>query len=154
MTQAEYATMKNFGPDEGMTIGGKIADEVGSISYDFMDRLDWCVSKAKKEFGEGDGRFIVHCFVRGQHSTTGYHPRGRACDGHFKGLARIETFAVFAIAGFGGIGIYQDGNGPVYWHVDDRQYKNGLYWVRANYIYNYELLTFGGMVLREDVENG
>jgi len=79
---------------------------------------------AVKEFHktlDNDMMICIHCGVEGQHSATGFHPKGMAIDVHFEKFESIVQPAVVIhhLLRYwqGGIGVYTNWNNPGF-HLD------------------------------------
>ena len=85
----------------------------------------------------------IHCGVEGQHSSTGFHPRGMAVDLHFeKGglIVQPEAMLLLLIKKWkGGIGIYTHWNNPGF-HLDIGPIRT--WWKRSDSEYNLTLTEF------------
>ncbi len=137
MTEEQYKKLDNFGWDERDIKGRLLRDQIGRLSTLFMSRLDHAISDVKQLYGKDEGQFIVYDFVSDVHNPEGYHPRGRAIDGAFRGLDLFQTFLIFDWWRFGGIGIYPYTLPDKIVHVDDRDSFRASRWVRTKegYIY-------------------
>lgn len=137
MTEKQFKDLDNFGWNECDIHGRLLRDQLGRLNGMFMTRLDSAISDAKQLYGSVQGQFIVYDFVLDVHNPEGYHPRGRAIDGAFRGLDLFQTFLIFDWWRFGGIGIYPYTLPDKIVHVDDRDSYRALRWVRTKdgYIY-------------------
>ncbi len=86
MTEPEFELLDNFNWNEKTVNGGFIRDEIYLLNADYMDRLDWAVSRAKESHGPIAGQFVIYYLTKGSHVEHSYHYQGRAADGYFKGL--------------------------------------------------------------------
>ena len=149
MTEQQYRSFNNFGWYERDIHGRLLRDQIEGLEFTFVHRLDQAISDAKAHFGRKNGQFKIYDFMLDEHSPDGYHPRGRAGDGAFRGLNLFEAYIVFDRWLFGGIGIYLDTKPDKIVHVDDRrQYRNSR-WVRREGVYFYEPTVLAGELKKE-----
>lgn len=140
MTEQEYRKLFNFSWNEKDIRGAYLRDQYQDLDLFFMLQLDFMISKAKAEYGAKAGQFKVYDFTLYKHSDNSYHYLGRAGDGAFRGLDLTESFIMAQYAQFTGIGIYPDTTPGQIIHVDNRNYKHTLMWVKeAGKEYNYSL---------------
>lgn len=127
MTKQEIERLKNFTLSEKDTSGRLIFAEYKAINPALMFRADWMVSYAKSEFGEGTV-FNVIDINQGLHSKSGYHPRGEAIDGYFKGLSLYEQVLISLTSGMKGVGFYPSWRQPgIHNDIRDVEYVSMWY---------------------------
>lgn len=150
MTELQFKNLKNFGWNERTIHGDLIRDALEILDPDFMQRMDFAVSDAKNIYGSIHGQFIIYDVNFLTHSSTGYHPRGRALDGAFHGLNLFESFIIADRWRFGGFGIYPDTMPAKMLHIDDRNFYRSSRWVRfGKDEYIYDSTVFMSELLRD-----
>ena len=92
MTEKQYKSLSNFTWNERDIKGRLLRDQIEQLSNSFMLRIDQAISDAKQIYGEKQSQFIVYDFTLDVHNPEGYHPRGRAIDGAFRGLNLFQSF--------------------------------------------------------------
>lgn len=150
MTEEQYKGLNNFGWNERDIKGRLLRDQITQINYIFIKRFDLSITDAKSSYGREAGKFQVYDFTLDQHNPDGYHPKGRAVDGAFRGLNHFQSFLIFERWRFDGIGLYPFTMPDKIVHVDDRDNVPALRWVRNPDSYIYSLSFFEGY-LREEI---
>jgi uncharacterized protein YcbK (DUF882 family) len=135
----DFDNIDNFTPDEKDLYGRPIIEDLDKIKLSLMTMIDHAVTLAKRDYGDRDGSFIVHCITRGAHAAKSKHYTGEAIDGHFHGLDLFQTMMIGWKAGFHGIGIYEWWQHPGV-HLDIRKQKHVSTWfstVQGEYNYTH-----------------
>ncbi len=152
MTEEQYKGLNNFGWNERDIKGRLLRDQIEHIDYLFINRLDTAITDAKNYHGRKEGQFIVYDFNIGQHNPDGYHPRGRAVDGSFRGLDLFQSYLIFERWRFGGIGIYPYTLPDKIVHIDNRGSFRNARWVRTKTEYIYSPISFEEQLMIESIE--
>ena len=149
MTEEQYKSLNNFSWNERDIKGRLLRDRIEHIEYDFLKRFDLAITDVKEWHGQKEGQFIVYDFMRDQHNPDGYHPKGRAVDGSFRGLGFLESFIIIERWHFGGFGIYPHTLPDRIIHIDDRDSFRASRWVRTKTEYKYDPIFFQEQLLAE-----
>ena len=149
MTEEQYKDLNNFGWNERDIKGRLLRYQIQHIEYDYIKRLDLAVTDAKHYHGQKEGQFIVYDFTLDQHNPDGYHPKGRAVDGSFRGLDFLESFIIVERWHFGGFGIYPYTQPDKIIHIDDRDSFRASRWVRTKTEYKYDPVFFVEQMIAE-----
>ncbi len=149
MTELSYKTLNNFGWNERDIKGRLLRDQIENLDIFFMTHLDLAISDAKDHHGRKEGQFIVYDFTLDQHNPEGYHPKGRAADGVFRGLGFLESFIIIDRWHLGGFGIYPHTQPDRIIHNDNRDELQALRWVRTKTEYKYDPIFFQEQLLAE-----
>lgn len=149
MTEEQYKSLNNFGWNERDIKGRLIRDQIDQINYRFIKRLDLAITDAKGYHGKREGQFIVYDFTLDQHNPDGYHPRGRAADGAFRGLDFLQSFIIIERWHLDGFGIYPYTLPDRIIHVDNRGSFRTLRWVCTKIEYIYNPITFAEQLIAE-----
>ena len=138
MTIDEFKKLKNFSIEERDVYKRAITSDIAGIQKPLMLRIDRAVSFTKQVYGDKAGQFIVHDINLGIHSKKdGFHTRGMAIDGHFRGLDLYEQVMIGLKFGFKGVGFYLKWNVPGV-HFDIRnQQRLSLWYVNEFYEYDH-----------------
>ncbi len=142
MTEEQYKGLSNFGWNEHDIKGRLLRDQIDQISYRFIKRLDLAITDAKQYHGQKEGQFIVYDFTLDRHNPDGYHPRGRAVDGVFRGLGFLESYIIIDRWRLGGFGIYPHTQPDRIIHIDNRGSFRASRWVRTKTEYKYDPIFF------------
>ena len=137
MTKTEIAKLRNFSKDETDIFGRKIFEKAYDIEPELMTRVDKMVDFAKQEYGSKKGAFIVHDINLGDHITGSLHYKGKAIDGHFRGINLFQSFLLLAKFNFHGIGLYPQWQRRGF-HADIRNSERLATWVHWDGDYNYK----------------
>ena len=149
MTEEQYKGLNNFGWNERDIHGRLLITQIVQINYRFINRLDRAITDAKQYHGQKEGQFIVYDFTLDNHNPDGYHPKGRAVDGAFRGLDFLESFIIMERWRFGGFGIYPHTQPDRIIHIDDRYSLRCARWVRTETEYEYDPIFFQEQLLAE-----
>jgi len=86
----------------------------GKDNFGDPSKMDTILIRTMDEMRAFVGRpFLVHCGYEDR-TTGGWHPHGKAVDGHFVGLHPIEMYEIAQrFDAFNGIGVY------LWWHWHD-----------------------------------
>ena len=137
MTKTEIANLRNFSKDEGDIFGRKIFEKAYDIENELMTRVDKMIDFAKQEYGSKNGAFIVHDINLGDHITGSLHYKGKAIDGHFRGLNLFHSFLLLVKFNFHGIGLYPQWSKKGF-HADIRNSERLATWVQWDAEYKYD----------------
>lgn len=137
MTKHEIVLLRNFHRNEKDIFGREIFENYSGIEYDLMEKVDKLVSFAKQTYGESEGALIVHDINLGTHTTGSLHDKGKAIDGHFRGLNLFQIAQLLFKFRFGGIGLYPDWKKRGF-HADIRNSDRIATWVYHKKSYNYD----------------
>ena len=141
MTTHEIALLRNFSKSEKDVFGREIFEKYYEIENDLMTNVDNLVDFAKQNYGTRDGALIVHDINLGEHVAGSLHGKGRAIDGHFKGINLFQITVLLMKFGFNGIGLYPQWNAKGF-HADIRKGPHTSTWVYYDEEYNYDWLFF------------
>ncbi len=149
MTEEQFKSFSNFSWNERDIKGRLLRDQIESLNVAFMVRLNMAITDAKEYHGEKAGQFIVYDFTLDHHNPDGYHPKGRAVDGAFRGLNLFQSYLIFERWLMGGIGIYPHTMPDKIIHIDDRDGLRAARWVRTKTEYKYDPVFFSKQLIAE-----